>query len=41
LTHFFEQYRDLEKGKWVKLLRWLEAAEARALVQEAIDRGKA
>src|SRR6476646_8744982 len=20
--HFFEHYKDLEKGKWVKVLRW-------------------
>ena len=38
ITHFFEHYKELEQGKWVKVLRWLDAGEAQALVQEAIDR---
>lgn len=41
IAHFFEHYKDLEKGKWVKLLRWLNAAEAQALVQTAIARKQA
>jgi inorganic pyrophosphatase len=43
IAHFFEHYKELEQGKWVKVLRWLDAAEAQALVQDAIDRdlGKA
>jgi inorganic pyrophosphatase len=38
IAHFFEHYKELEQGKWVKVLRWLDAAEAQALVQDAIDR---
>ena len=38
IAHFFEHYKELERGKWVKVLRWLDASEAQALVQEAIDR---
>lgn len=38
IAHFFEHYKELEQGKWVKVLRWLDAAEAQALVQNAIDR---
>jgi inorganic pyrophosphatase len=41
IQHFFEHYKDLEPGKWVKLLGWGDAAEAKQLVQEAIDRAKA
>ena len=38
IQHFFEHYKDLEPGKWVKVVRWGDAAEARRLIQEAIDR---
>jgi inorganic pyrophosphatase len=41
IQHFFEHYKDLEPGKWVKLLGWGDAAEAKALILEAIDRAKA
>ncbi len=38
IGHFFEHYKDLEKGKWVKLDGWGNAAEARAILDEAIAR---
>jgi inorganic pyrophosphatase len=41
IQHFFEHYKDLEPGKWVKLLGWGDAAKARQLIVEAIDRAKA
>ena len=28
IEHFFEHYKDLEPGKWVKIVRWGDAAEA-------------
>ena len=28
IQHFFEHYKDLEPGKWVKVLGWGDAAEA-------------
>ena len=28
IAHFFEHYKDLEKGKWAKLQRWAEPSEA-------------
>jgi inorganic pyrophosphatase len=40
IEHFFTHYKDLEPGKWVKVLRWADAAEAAQLVQEAIERAK-
>lgn len=40
IQHFFQHYKDLEPGKWVKLLGWGDAAEARRLIAEAIDRAK-
>ena len=41
IQHFFEHYKDLEPGKWVKLKGWGDAAMARKLIVEAIDRAKA
>ncbi len=41
IQHFFEHYKDLEEGKWVKLLGWGDAAEARELIVAAMDRYKA
>ncbi len=38
IRHFFEHYKDLEPGKWVKVLGWGDAAEARRLIAEAIAR---
>ena len=41
IQHFFEHYKDLEPGKWVKVLGWGDAAEARQIITEAIARAKA
>ena len=38
IRHFFEHYKDLEPGKWVKVLGWGGAEEARQLITEAIAR---
>jgi inorganic pyrophosphatase len=38
IAHFFEHYKDLERGKWVKVMRWAEAMEAADLVRAAIER---
>ena len=38
IGHFFEHYKDLEKGKWVKLDGWGKAAEAKQILLDAIDR---
>jgi inorganic pyrophosphatase len=40
IQHFFEHYKDLEPNKWVKLLGWGDAVEAKALILDAIDRGR-
>lgn len=37
ITHFFENYKDLEKGKWVKVQDWGNAEEARGLIVKAIE----
>jgi inorganic pyrophosphatase len=41
IGHFFQHYKDLEKGKWVKLAKWLDATDAEQLVLDAINRAKA
>jgi inorganic pyrophosphatase len=37
IAHFFEHYKDLEAGKWVKVDRWGDEAEARAMIENAIE----
>ncbi|MFC5504217.1 MULTISPECIES: inorganic diphosphatase [Hyphomicrobiales] len=41
IQHFFEHYKDLEPGKWVKLTGWGDAARAKQLIVEAMERAKA
>jgi inorganic pyrophosphatase len=38
IEHFFEHYKDLEPGKWVKLEGWQGRAEAEKIVEEGIAR---
>ncbi|NLR99168.1 inorganic diphosphatase [Rhizobium sp. P38BS-XIX] len=40
IEHFFEHYKDLEPGKWVKIFGWGGAKEAGELIIEAIERAK-
>ena len=40
IEHFFAHYKDLEPGKWVKIVRWGDAQEARRLILEGIERAK-
>ncbi|MBV9247180.1 MAG: inorganic diphosphatase [Methylobacteriaceae bacterium] len=40
IEHFFEHYKDLEPGKWVKVVGWRDADEAHRLIAEAIEREK-
>ncbi|MHB2267585.1 inorganic diphosphatase [Aliihoeflea sp. PC F10.4] len=41
IEHFFEHYKDLEPGKWVKIGGWQGVDVARKMIVEAIDRAKA
>ncbi len=41
IEHFFEHYKDLEPGKWVKVDAWGGADEAQRILDEAIERFKA
>jgi len=40
IKHFFEHYKDLEKGKWVKVKSFEGSIKAKQLIQEAIARYK-
>jgi inorganic pyrophosphatase len=40
IQHFFTHYKDLEPGKWVKVLGWAEPEAAAQLIREAIARAK-
>jgi len=40
VQHFFEHYKDLEPGKWVKMQGWGDAAAAKVVISEAIARAK-
>jgi inorganic pyrophosphatase len=41
IAHFFQHYKDLEKGKWVTIVRWLDTQEAEQIVMEGMARAKA
>jgi inorganic pyrophosphatase len=38
IGHFFEHYKDLEKGKWVKVEGWVSADEAKAEILAGVQR---
>ena len=38
IAHFFQHYKDLEKGKWVTIVKWLDVKGAEKLVLDAIAR---
>jgi inorganic pyrophosphatase len=40
IAHFFQHYKDLEKGKWVEIEGWIDAEGAGGLVMEAIERAR-
>lgn len=41
IQHFFERYKDLEKGKWVKIQGWADADAAKAEITSSIARYQA
>jgi inorganic pyrophosphatase len=38
IQHFFEHYKDLEPGKWVKVAGWLGPEAARAEIMAGVER---
>lgn len=41
IQHFFEHYKDLEKGKWVRFEGWRDVSAARREVMACIERYQA
>lgn len=41
IGYFFEHYKDLEPGKWVKLDGWGGASDAKRILSESIERYEA
>ena len=41
IEHFFEHYKDLEEGKWVKIDGWADAAAAKEEITASIARFEA
>ncbi len=40
IEHFFEHYKDLEPGKWVKIGGWRDVNEAKKMILDAVARAK-
>jgi inorganic pyrophosphatase len=38
IEHFFQHYKDLEPGKWVRIVQWGDVDSARQIVLDAIER---
>jgi inorganic pyrophosphatase len=41
IEHFFTHYKDLESGKWVRIVEWGDEHMARRLITESIARAQA
>jgi inorganic pyrophosphatase len=41
IAHFFQHYKDLEKGKWVTIVRWTGPEETHAIIEEGIRKAAA
>ena len=40
IQHFFEHYKDLEPGKWVKIGDWQDVNAAKSIILDSIQRAK-
>jgi len=40
IAHFFQHYKDLEKGKWVKIVKWVGPKEAEKIIADGIAKAK-
>jgi inorganic pyrophosphatase len=41
IAHFFQHYKDLEKGKWVTIVRWMGLDDCAELIRQGIARAAA
>ncbi|MBI3503657.1 MAG: inorganic diphosphatase [Proteobacteria bacterium] len=40
IAHFFKHYKDLERGKWVTIVRWVDAKGAEKMIMQGIQRAR-
>ncbi|RMH53567.1 MAG: inorganic diphosphatase [Alphaproteobacteria bacterium] len=40
IKHFFEHYKDLEEGKWVRVIGWGDRAEAETILMKSVEAAK-
>ena len=40
IAHFFEHYKDLEEGKWAKVIGWGDLEQSVELIREGIERAQ-
>jgi len=40
IAHFFQHYKDLEKGKWSSVGRWVDVETSHQLIMDAIKRAQ-
>jgi inorganic pyrophosphatase len=40
IAHFFEHYKDLERGKWVKIVKWGGDTQAHEMILRGIEAAK-
>lgn len=40
IAHFFQHYKDLEKGKWVSVVKWVGVDEAKEIINDSIKRAQ-
>jgi hypothetical protein len=38
MAHFFQHYKDLEKGKWVTIVNWVGPQQAERMIEKGIHR---
>jgi inorganic pyrophosphatase len=41
IAHFFEHYKDLEPGKWVRVSIWVDAEDAKREIMASVERYEA
>ena len=40
IGHFFQHYKDLEKGKWANVGKWVDVEAAQQIITDAIKRAE-
>lgn len=40
IAHFFQHYKDLEKGKWVTIVKWVDRDKAMKMIAQGLKAGE-